>query len=93
MVGHWLSTPPNGYLGSGYGADPQSLLQKPMSAGLADAFVSKMEKDVPLIGALQGGAVNVYFEDRTNDSKYLHINVLDSLVSVDSAGLVTGAVR
>jgi len=39
MVSHWLNTPPNGYLGSNYGADPQSLLQNPMSAGIGDAFI------------------------------------------------------
>lgn len=89
MVGHWLGTPVNGYLGSGYGSDPLTLLQKPMTAGLGDAFVQKMEVDVPVIGALQGGAVNVYFEDRDNRSKNLLITVADSLVRVDAEGNIS----
>ncbi|WP_313453341.1 hypothetical protein [Stutzerimonas nitrititolerans] len=89
MVGHWLATPVNGYLGSGYGSDPQSLIQKPMSAGLGDAFIQKMERDVPVIGILPGGAVNVYFEDRDNRSKNLIVNVMDRLVRVDSTGTVS----
>lgn len=86
MVGHWLGTPPNGYLGSSYGSDAQVLLQKPNAAGLGDAFVAKMQTDVPLVGALQGGAVDVYYQNVTNDTNRLVINVADSLISVDSAG-------
>lgn len=89
MVGHWLGSPVNGYLGSGYGSDPLALIQKPMSAGLGDAFVQKMETDVPVIGALQGGAVNVYFENRNNSSKNLIVNVMDRLVRIDNTGKIS----
>lgn len=89
MVGHWLSTPTNGYLGSSYGNDAPSLLQKPNAAGLGDAFLAKLTKDVPLLSALPGGAVNLYLERVGNDSNRLVINVADSLIRVDSAGNVT----
>ena len=85
MVRHWLKTPVNGYLGSSYGSAPQDLLQKPMSSGLGDAFVAKLKQDVPVIGLLPG-ATDVYFEDKGIDTKILHIDVLDSLVSIDSLG-------
>lgn len=88
MVRHWLSTPVNGYLGSDYGSAPQDLLQKPMSSGLGDAFVAKLENDVPVIGALQNNAVDVYFEDKGIDSKTLHIVVMDGLVSIDNMGTI-----
>lgn len=83
MVTHWLGTPPNGYLGSSYGSDPQSLLQQPNAAGVGDAFLDKMAKDVPLAGALPAGAINAYFEEIGNDKKRLLIEVSDRLVSVD----------
>ncbi len=88
MAVHWLGCPVNGYLGSPYGADPQALLQKPLACGLGDAFVRKMEQDIPILQALPGGAVDVHFENvsRTNDRKRLVLNVMGSLVSVDSAG-------
>lgn len=87
MVRHWLETPPNGYLGSGYGSDPQSLLQQPMSSGMGDAFIDKMIADIPLLASLPAGAVNIYFEDIGNDRKRLLIQIADSLVTVDSEGV------
>lgn len=84
MVRHWLGTPPNGYLGSGYGSDPHALLQQPMSSGIGDAFIDKLTDDVPLVGALPAGAVNVYFQELENDKKRLLIEVSDQLVTVDN---------
>lgn len=86
MVRHWLTVPPNGYLGSDYGSDPQSLLQNPQVSGMGDAFIRKMEKDVPMIQALPKGAVEVALEDKGNDAKILHIDVLDSKVTVSNSG-------
>jgi hypothetical protein len=60
MVRHWLGCPVGGYLGSDYGHDIPSILHTPLAAGLADAQVQKCRVDVPLVGALPNGAVNVY---------------------------------
>jgi len=60
MVRHWLGCPSGAYLGSDYGHDIPSILQTPLAAGLADAQVQKCRVDVPLVGALPNGAVNVY---------------------------------
>lgn len=89
MVLHWLKTPPNGYLGSGYGADLMALLQRPMAEGIGDAFIDKMIADIPVLGALPAGAVNIYYEDSGNDTKLLHIQVLDSLITVDNLGNIS----
>lgn len=86
MVRHWLKTPVEGYLGSGYGSSPLELLQKPMTSGVGDAFVQKMEDDILLLASLPKGAVSVYFEDKGNDSKVLHVVAYDSKVSVNSSG-------
>ncbi len=86
MVRHWLSVPPNGYLGSGYGTDVMALLQNPMAAGVGDAFIRKMRQDLPIIGALPPDVVNAWFEDKGNDTKLLHIDVLDSRVSINNLG-------
>ncbi len=42
MVGHWLKTPVNGYLGSDYGQDVKALLQQPQTDGAPDAFLQKL---------------------------------------------------
>lgn len=86
MVRHWLKSPAEGYLGSGYGSSPLELLQKPMTSGLGDAFVQKMENDILLLTSLPKGAVSVYFEDKGNDSKVLHVVCYDSKISVDGSG-------
>jgi hypothetical protein len=85
MVRHWLSVPPNGYLGSGYGSDPHQLLQKPNSDSLGDALLAKMRTDIPVIDALQDGAVNLYLQDMPDgNGKRLLVEVLNSLVTVDN---------
>lgn len=73
MIAHWLNTPPNSILGETYGSDPLSLLQKPHSEGLADAFVDKMLEDLPFLRSLPAGSVNVYFEQINKDTKRLII--------------------
>lgn len=83
MVRHWLSTPPNGYLGSGYGCDPKALLQMPNASGLGDAFIDKMMEDIPLLQQLPRGAVNVAFEQIAIDKKRLLIQVGDILINYD----------
>lgn len=88
MVRHWLRTPPNGYLGSSYGADIKALLQSPMSAGLADAFIDKMLEDVPILAALPAGTVNLYAEELSNDTLRLVIDLNGSLITVDNEGNV-----
>jgi len=75
MVSHWLSAPPNGYPGSNYGADLQSLLQNPMAAGIGDAFIGKMREDVPALDAMPSGAVNVFYVNALPDRCELIVDV------------------
>lgn len=90
MVRHWLSVPPNGYLGSGYGSDPHQLLQKPNGAALGDGLLAKMRSDIPVIDALQDGAVNLYMQDMPDGSgKRLLVEVLNGLVTVDNLRNIT----
>lgn len=87
MVEHWLSTPPNGYLGSSYGSDTKALLQRPNSDGLGDQFIDKMVNDVPVLAAMPSAACSVYIEQIDKESKRLIIQVADSLVTVDESRL------
>lgn len=83
MVRHWLATPVNGYLGSGYGSDIHALLQQPQASGLGDEFIDKMMADIPILRQLPRGSVNVYFEEVGNDSKRLLIQVGDIEIPYD----------
>lgn len=61
MVRHWLETPVNGYLGSGYGSDAMSLLQRSQFfGGQADGFVRKLKRDVSVLEVLPSDAVSLY---------------------------------
>jgi hypothetical protein len=82
MIGHWLSTPPNGYLGSGYGAPLKDMLQTPLKTGLADSLLAKLRNDVPLAGLLPASALNMYYVDNGPDKRNLFIEVAGQLVEL-----------
>lgn len=83
MVAHWLATKPKTYYGSTYGAPLEELLQKPLNSPLADAFLSKMREDIPVISALPSEAVNLWAESKDGDKKILHIEIYGQYVSLD----------
>ena len=83
MIGHWLKTPVNGYLGSDYGQDAMSLLQVPMiDSSRADAYLDKLRTDVSVLNVLPSGMINLYADDRSIDSKSIVINVAGQEISV-----------
>lgn len=84
MIQHWLATPPNGYLGDGYGADLKSLLQSPMTYGIADALLAKMRIDIPLVAALPSSALNVYAVDEGPDKRIIYIDVAGETIPLGS---------
>lgn len=81
MVKHWLTTPPEGYLGSPYGADVKSLLQRPQGDQSAfRAFMQKMYKDLPVLSVLPEGSVTAYMKRDGTEQAKLVINVAGTLV-------------
>jgi hypothetical protein len=79
MVGHWLQTPTNGYLGSPYGQDINSLLQRPQADDAPDEYLDKLRVDVPIITALPEGSANLYAIRTAPDRLDLMIEVAGSL--------------
>ena len=83
MVRHWLETPPYGYLGSDYGSDAKSLLQKPLSdTSSFDAFRAKLRKDVPVLKALPQGAVEIVSWNGYPDQKTIGIEVAGQTIEI-----------
>lgn len=82
MIRHWILTPPNGYLGSSYGAPTKDMLQTPMKTGLADAFLGKLRDDVPLAGALPSPALNMYAVDQGPDKRTIYIEASGQMVEL-----------
>lgn len=76
MVRHWLETPVNAYLGSGYGSDTKSLLQRAQSNdGMADDYLRKLRKDVGVLDVLPEGTVALYGEPSGHDQLRITIEV------------------
>lgn len=75
MVAHWWATKPNAYYGSTYGNPVEDMLQKPLSSPIADWFLAKMLKDIPVLAALPAGTINLYATSEGVDIKNVHIEV------------------
>lgn len=83
MVGHWLDTPANGYLGSTYGADAKSMLQKPLSdTSAADAFIAKLRNDVPILGIIPEDQVGLYHRSEGVDKKNIVLRLSGTSIEV-----------
>lgn len=82
MVRHWLNTPVGGYLGSDYGQDTKSLLQRPHADGAADSFLAKMRSDVPVLEALPAGSLNLYGVPSAPDRLDLVVEVFGQAIEI-----------
>ncbi|MDR0996655.1 MAG: hypothetical protein LBL69_03210 [Zoogloeaceae bacterium] len=82
MVQHWLGTPVGGYLGSDYGQDVKSLLQRPHADGAPDAFLRKLRADVPVLDALPAGSLNLFGLPRPPDRLDLVIEVAGQAIDI-----------
>lgn len=87
MVSHWLSTPPNGYLGSGYGSNVGDLPMTPLAGGTVDEVIAKLKDDVPILRRLPGAEVDIYAVAEKPDIMRLYISVAGDLVAIDAQGI------
>lgn len=82
MASHWLGCPPNGYLGSRYGAPVKDMLQTPLQSGAADDLITKFQSDVPLAKRAPSGAINVYAYAEGNDTQNVVFEVMGNLIPI-----------
>lgn len=85
MLDHWLNTPVNGYFGSGYGADLNSLLLKSMTSDVADRFIEKMKRDLPILQQLDADQLAIYSTDQGFERKVIVLQVGDIAIDLTSA--------
>lgn len=78
MARHWLHTPVCGYLGSDYGQDGKSMLQRPLSdTRFADEFIAKLRRDVPVFNMLPSNAAEVSYKDTYPDKRAIVLKVIE----------------
>jgi len=82
MVRHWLNAPVYGYLGSDYGCDTKALLQNPQSSGVANAFIAKLKKDLPILATLPANSVNLYSRQNGVDRLDIFIEVAGTSLQI-----------
>ncbi|MBK9294895.1 MAG: hypothetical protein IPM57_10735 [Oligoflexia bacterium] len=82
MVNHWLGTPVNGYLGSRYGQNVKSMLQKPLLAVSADGFIRKLKADVPIIGRAAPNTINVLQDTTQPDGLNLYLEINGTVIPI-----------
>lgn len=75
MVEHWLNTPVNGYMGSGYGQDIKALLQKPHSDREANALIRKLKADLAILASLSADSINIYGTPAGVDTYHIVLEV------------------
>lgn len=75
MARHWLNTPASGYLGSDYGQDAKSMLQRPHMDTAADSFLAKLRRDVPVLQVLPPGSLNLYGRATGGDRMELVLDI------------------
>lgn len=84
MANHWLGTPVNGYLGSRYGQNAKSMLQKPLLAVSADGFIRKLKKDVPIIGRAAPNTINVLQDMTQPDGLNLYLEINGNVIPINN---------
>ncbi|HEY4530933.1 MAG TPA: hypothetical protein VIG97_11530 [Luteimonas sp.] len=82
MARHWLNTPGGAYLGSDYGQDAKSLLQRPHMDTAADAFLAKLRRDVPVLQVLPAGSLNLYGQPVGADRLELVLDIAGQPIEV-----------
>jgi hypothetical protein len=65
----------NGYLGSEYGCDVNSLLQKALHSCVADAFIAKMKKYIPILSVIPQENISLYSTPDPPDKLRLFIAI------------------
>lgn len=72
ILTHWLSTPANAYYGQSYGADLNTFLLVPMNENLANQFIDKLKRDIPMLANVD---INLWQEDNGFEQKRLYLEI------------------
>lgn len=90
MINHWLSTPVNGYFGSDYGADINSMLLRPLDSDIADSFIAKMKRDIPILEKLDGNQLSLYADTQGFERKIIYLSVGSITINLNEVSQAIG---
>lgn len=75
MIEHWLNHPPNSYFGWDYGAPISSLFLTTLSAPVANTFIEKMRKDLPVLNMFSNEDIAIYVDNVGFEQKKLYLKI------------------
>ena len=75
MIEHWLESEINGYFGSDYGPDFNSILLAPLSAPVANNFIENMKSDIPILKQLSADQLQLWSQDEGFETKVIYLRV------------------
>lgn len=80
MLAHWLESEINGYIGSDYGPDFNSIFLAPLSAPVANTFIEKMKSDIPILKQLSADQFQIWAQDEGFETKIIYLRIGQQIV-------------
>ena len=85
MIEHWLSTPPNSYLGSSYGAPLNELVLNRLSAPIGNAFIAKMKTDLPVLNQLSANELSLWSTTQGHETRIIYLKLGEVNIDLNAA--------
>jgi hypothetical protein len=82
MFNYWLATPVNSVFGSSFGCDKSALFMQPLSAPIADKFISKLKADLPIFSQLSSEQLAVEVETSGFDVVMIYFRLGNVLIEL-----------
>lgn len=83
MIEHWLSVPAYHYFGNpDYGHINHKLLLNPLSASVADEYLAKMKRDIPILQSIPSNQLNIVAADEGYSTRTISIQLGSVLIAV-----------
>ena len=83
MLDHWFNSEINGYFGSPYGPDLNSLLMGPLDSPVANEFINKMKQDIPILQQLSADQLALYSQNEGFETKVIYLKIGDVAINLN----------
>ena len=83
MVEYWLYHPVNGKYGSNFGAPLYALLMTPLDARVADSFLIKMKKDLPILSELNSDQLALYSQTEGFETVHIYLSIMNVKIDLN----------
>jgi hypothetical protein len=82
MFAYWFKTPVNSIFGSSFGCDHSQLFLRPEDAPIADEFLNKLRRDMPVFGLLSPEQLTIEVEKEGFDVVMIYLRIMGVLVEL-----------